>query len=123
MTQPTQHASLALHQLALDVYLGWPDEECQHKQTVEVDIKIEFLQLPQACVSDHLQDTFSYDHVIAKIIETTSTPKYRLLEHLGHEIYLLVKSLLTPATKISVRVKKYPAIAALKGGASFTIGD
>jgi FolB domain-containing protein len=113
---------LTLHALELNVFLGWPEEENAHKQRVSVDIDITFSEPPAACVSDDLRDTFSYDTLIADIIADTATKKYRLLEHLTYALHQLIQQQLPPTAAVNVTVKKFPAIAALTGGASFCFG-
>ena len=114
---------LSLHELELSVFLGWPDEENAQLQRVLLDIDIHFSAPPAACLSDDLKDTFSYDTLIEYIQKNTATKKFRLLEHLGFAIHQLIKTFISQDTSVNVSVKKHPAIAALKGGASFYFGD
>jgi FolB domain-containing protein len=113
---------LTLHELELTVFLGWPDAENEHQQRVSVDIEIQFLEPPAACVSDDLCDTFSYDTLIEDIQTKTATKKFRLLEHLSYELHQLIQQQMPPSAVVSVNVKKFPPIPALKGGASFRFG-
>jgi dihydroneopterin aldolase len=114
---------LTLHELELSVFLGWSDAENQTPQRVSVDIQIKFPAPPRACQSDDLQDTVTYDALVALMQEKTATRKFRLLEHLCYEIHQLLKTQLPHQTAVSVAVKKYPAIPALKGGASFYFAE
>jgi FolB domain-containing protein len=114
---------LSLHELELSVFLGWPDEESAQAQRVILDIDIHFAAPPAACLSDDLKDTFSYDTLIEHIQKNTAAKKFRLLEHLGYALHQLIKTYIPEETIVNVSVKKHPAIAALKGGASFYVGD
>jgi FolB domain-containing protein len=114
---------LVLHALELNVFLGWPDAENAQQQLVSVDIEITFSEPPAACFSDDLRDTFSYDTLIEAIIAKTATKKYRLLEHLSYALHQLIQLQVPPTALVDVAVKKFPAIPALKGGASFCFGE
>ncbi len=113
---------LILHALELNVFLGWPKEESAQRQRVSVDIDITFSEPPAACFSDDLRDTFSYDTLIADLVAQTATKTYRLLEHLSYALHQLIQSQLPATAAVNVRVKKFPAIPALTGGASFSFG-
>jgi FolB domain-containing protein len=123
MTLHNQHSSLSLNGLTLDVFLGWPEEERQQKQIVKLDVTVHFSQPIQACVSDELADTFAYDRLVALIQEQTAVKSFRLLEHLGYEIYQLIKQAVPTNTRVEIVVQKQPPIPALTGGASFRFGD
>lgn len=116
-------SSIALHQLELFLHLGWPDAERLVKQKVMLDIHIHFLDTSEACLTDILDEKTDYDALNKKILEVIVPRHFRLLEHLGYEIYQLVKSFLPENTLATLCVTKYPAIANLKGGASFWYGD
>lgn len=123
MTFKNQQSSLSLHGLELNVFLGWPDDERQEKQQVKLDVTVAFSAPPKACVSDQLQDTFCYDSLITQIKEKTTAKSFRLLEHLGYEIYQMIKPAVPDSAKVSISLQKMPPIPALTGGASFYFGD
>src|SRR5476649_983669 len=102
------HSNITLHGLTLTVYLGWPQAERLHEQQVTLDAKIVFPQLPPACTSDDLNDTFCYDTLISAIKQKINSQKFRLLEHLGHEIYRTIKTLAPKEAKIQLSVNKQP---------------
>lgn len=123
MTLNNQQSSLSLHGLEFNAFLGWPEEERQQQQPVKLDLTVHFPEPSLACISDSLDDTFSYDILIARIQEKIAAKSFRLLEHLGYEIYLTIKQLVPANAKVSVSIKKNPAIPLLTGGASFYFGD
>ena len=116
------YASITLQGLELSVNLGWPQGERVKQQTVTIDVTIRFANIPLACTTDHLEDTYCYDTLIAAIKNQLAPRHFRLLEHLGHEIYTIVKQTVT-AARVQVRVVKKPAIVNLTGGVAFCYGD
>jgi FolB domain-containing protein len=113
---------IVLREIELKVHLGWPDIERTQEQIVLLDIKIQFKNPPQACVSDSLKDTICYDVIINNIRAHLAARKFRLLEHLGHEIYSQLKKIIMHDAAISICVTKKPNIFGL-ASASFGYGD
>ncbi len=116
-------SGISLQGLSLSVFLGWPKKERLHKQKIMLDIYITFKNPPLACVSDELEDTYCYDTLVKQIKKDILPKKFRLLEHLGHQIYQVVKSAISAEAKISVKVFKKPKIPSLKQGVSFYYSD
>lgn len=114
---------IQLYGLELDIHLGWPDAERLLKQVIIADIKIVFIQPPNACLTDNLADTFCYDKLTNEIKQRVAAQPFRLLEHLGHELYQTIKKTLNNDSLISLRITKKPAIPNLTGGVSFCYGD
>ena len=61
--------ALSINQLELDLFLGWPDEERQRQQTIMLDIVLQTPTPPNACITDNLDDTVCYQHLIKKLRE------------------------------------------------------
>ena len=116
-------SSITLNKLKLTVHLGWPDAEQVHEQIILVDVIIHFHTLPAACQSDQLAETYCYDQLIHHIKEVATAKVYRLIEHLGYEIYQAIKRMVTTSAHIQVNLLKHPAIPDLTGGVTFSIGD
>lgn len=116
-------SGLFLHDLIMEVSLGWPEEERQQKQLIRVDLKIQFNTPPKACQSDHLDDTTCYESLVNELKHHLENKSFRLLEHLGHEIYQLCKHSLATDSRIWIQVRKNPPIPNLMGGVSFCYGD
>src|SRR3990167_9291872 len=114
---------IQLHGLELNVYLGWPKAERLQQQTVILDVTLIFAKPPHACVTDNLHDTYCYDTLVSKIKKEVESRKFRLVEHLGCEIYRIIKSNLSKDTMIHLSVTKKPAIPNLTGGISFYYED
>ncbi len=117
------HSGISLHEIELNVLLGWPQQERAQSQNVLVDIHIHFKTPPQGCITDNLDETYCYDKLITTLKEKLAKREFHLIEHLGHEIYQIIKSYITAETCITTRVTKHPKIENLKGGVSFFYGD
>lgn len=113
---------IVLHKLELSIHLGWPESERLLKQNVMVDIDIHFSEPPRACLTDQLEDTYSYETLSNAIKEKITSRQFRLIEHLGHEIYQHVKILLPKATLVTICITKKPPILNL-AEVSFWYGD
>lgn len=118
-------SSLRIRGVELLVHLGWEDSERDQQQVVLVDIDIRFSELPKACVSDELTDTFCYAELINSLRRQLINRPFHLVEHLTAEIYSLVKSQLMSVNTSSVRISltKHPSVEGLTGGVCFSYGD
>lgn len=118
------YCAITLNALELAVHLGWPDDERSNKQTVWLDVHLSFPDELAACATDNLSDTYCYGTLVQQITEGIEQKSFHLIEHLGSEIYHLIRLSLPPHIKVHLRLKKYPAaIPHLKGGVTFHYGD
>lgn len=115
-------SAIKLNQLKLMVQLGWPDAERMSLQPIFVDFKIRFLNVPNACQTDVLDDTFCYDSLVTFFKTEVAKRQFRLIEHLGAYLYQLAKNRLTEHA-ITICLTKQPPIADLTNGVSFYYGD
>lgn len=113
---------LNINQLAINISLGWPDEERARRQEILVDISIHCPTTPKACESDHLDDTYCYRHLIENLRAHLASKPFKLIEHVTREIYLFVKSLLPADYEVHVSLTKKPMIIGL-GSVTFHHGD
>lgn len=104
----TTHNVLAINNLELNIHLGWPDEERLQKQTVWLDVKMQFHAAPKACASDQLDDTVCYQQLIGNLRQHLAEKQFRLVEHLTHDIYDFIQAAAPKETKISVVLTKQP---------------
>lgn len=117
------YSSIKLNGLELSVKLGWPQDERLKEQIIRLDVIIRFSEPPKACHSDDLEDTHCYDALTEIIKQFVASRKFRLLEHLGLEIYNLIKHELSPDKEVCVQITKKPAILNLTDGVTFCYGD
>jgi len=115
------YTQLKLHDLALNLRLGWPDEERRCKQTVSVSIILKFPAMPMGCETDDLTGTICYDQLTKTITTQCEKKSYKLIEHLAYDIYNQVKA--SHPIDCQVSVSKQPPIENLHGGATFVCGD
>lgn len=116
-------SQITLQGLELNVSLGWSSKERKTEQPVTLDVRIDFLEPPVACLTDELKDTHCYAVLIEQIKSSIATKNFRLIEHLGHEIYQTIKNFLSPETKVTISITKKPLITHLNGGVVFCYGD
>lgn len=110
----TIESQLFVEGLALNVFLGWTDQEQQEAQTIWLDLEIYFADPIQACDSDLLKDTVCYAHLIHHLKNQFETKKkFRLIEHLSQEIYRAVKSQIKNKHRLKIRLTKHPKIEGL----------
>lgn len=116
---------ISLHQLELHLFLGVGEAERSKTQRVLVDIDIAFQEPLRACITDQLKDTYCYDNLTQKMVAEIIPKSFRLLEHLTHEIYQLVKNSCSQPAAVTVKVTKKPLLstALTLAGASFCYGD
>ncbi len=114
---------LQIRQLDLQLNLGWRSKERAKEQGILLDIDLDFPCAPTACETDHLDNTVCYDQLIQTIRQQLGDKHYRLVEHLGRDIYMIVKSQLPANTSAAIHITKFPKIAGLTGGVCFTYGD
>lgn len=118
-------AHITLHRLELDISLGVSDAERAIPQTLWLDIDIQFQTPPRACKTDQLKETYCYDTLTQKIAEQIKPRSFHLLEHVGYEIYQLVKNSYTQPLTVLVKVTKKPLLSSnlVIANASFSYGD
>lgn len=114
---------LHLKELSFDVILGWPEQERLQKQNVKLDIFVIYPKLPLACVTDELNDTFCYAELIEKIKNHVESKSFRLIEHLTHDVYHILKTSLPLDLNVKIQATKWPSISNLIGGVCFSCGD
>ena len=119
----TKLSTLFINQLELTLHLGWPENEILKKQTVLLDIEIQFAKPPIACISDQLDDTICYSKLIQAIRDHILPKHFHLIEHLSHSIYQLIKPMASDPSKIIIHITKHPKIPAYTGSVRFSYGD
>ncbi|MHB1222296.1 MAG: dihydroneopterin aldolase [Gammaproteobacteria bacterium] len=116
-------SSLKINQFALAVFLGWSAEERAATQKVALDIYLIFAKAPTACLTDDLKDTICYFELTEKLRNSFANRTFKLIEHLAHEVYQLIKTNTPTDTLVTVKLTKHPDIKDLQGGVCFSYGD
>jgi len=99
-----------LTDISLHVYLGVYEFEQRDAQAVSVDVTLNFLAMPQGCISDKIDDVICYAMISDTLQYTAQEKRYHLIEHLGFDlIQALTRTLKTPAD-IRLRVHKKPPL-------------
>lgn len=113
---------LTINALELDVFLGWPNEERLRKQTIKLDVNLQFKQMPHACISDDLAGTVCYRELIESLRRHLVDKKFHLIEHLTHEVYQFIRSFVPVETDIAIALTKRPQILGL-GSVTYHYGS
>ena len=103
--------------------MGWHESERETKQPILLDLLLRFPQPPKACITDQLADTYCYAALTEKINNYLQGRHFRLLEHVGQQIYQLLKATLGENNSLSIRVFKKPPLPNVTQGVSFSYGD
>lgn len=113
------NSSLEINGLVVRVKLGLTEEERAKPQNVDLDIIMNFDELPEACNSDYIEDTLCYANLAKIVKEFCVNKEFKLIENLSFSIYKLLK----PYVKGSLKVKicKKPPIKEIKGNCCFSI--
>lgn len=111
-------ARLFVREAALDLRLGWTEEERSRPQRVLIDLEIVFPEEPEACRSDELSDTVCYGTMIAEIRNRVG--ESRLIESLAARIHGVVAGLLPRESSLAVTVHKISLPLSDVKEASFT---
>ncbi|HEU5047872.1 MAG TPA: dihydroneopterin aldolase [Rickettsiales bacterium] len=114
---------LSINKMRLSVRLGYEKEERALAQSVDVDIKLYYPGLTEACRSDD-GDYSCYDKLSRKIQQLCESKEFRLIEYLCTEIYNTARGELAQDIKIRVTVTKCGLpVGFVLGGASFSHTD
>ena len=115
---------LELRGARLSVHLGCGEAERTTAQPVDLDVSVRFAERPAACESDKLEDTLCYADLIAAARARVAGREWKLVEHLAHELWKVLRPLVPPGAELWLRVTKLrPPVSELSGGASFALGD
>jgi FolB domain-containing protein len=120
MNHPKKEAVLKIDGLRLQVHLGCTELERNVKQTVTVNIEMYFNSLPIAVKSDNLTDTICFDGIIRKVQDTICKKRYNLIEHMGDNIFEIIKKE-APDVFVKVIVGKAPKIEGFSGNVAFEL--
>jgi dihydroneopterin aldolase len=122
MNNKNLHSSLILQNLAIEVRIGHTAAEREKAQTLQIDLTIQFTQLPLACQTDKLNDTICYDKLVNNIKTFCRNKTFALLEHLAYQLYKFIKNIIRENVKLNLQIKKQPPIENLSNSI-FTISD
>src|SRR5688572_3349170 len=113
-------SSITVQGLALSVLLGFSQTERAKRQTVLLDITLQFTSKPLATKTDKLSDTICYHALIRHLEENITDKEFHLIEHLSDEILQSIKAFIPPGILVRLVLTKKPAIKNLTGGVSFS---
>lgn len=115
---------LSLTELKLQVSLGVTEEEREKPQNIKVCFKLFFSEVPKACFSDEIKDTFCYYEIANAVEDYCKNKEFNLLEYLCYQLHGIVRQVVDKNIKIWIRVIKCdPPIAKVEGVTSFEYND
>jgi dihydroneopterin aldolase len=115
-------SSLFVNDFTFLCLLGCYPEEQTQKQEVSVSLKMEFSEIPQACMTDNLEDTLCYENICNEIKAVGDKKLYKTVEHLSFEIFLTLKKIIPNEYRWSIKLRKVnPPIEGLKNGVIFEL--
>src|SRR5436190_8469626 len=106
-------SSLLIKNFQIPVSLGWTENERSQKQSISIDIALQFPEPPMACQSDELSETTCYEAIAQKITDFVHDKSFRLVEYLAGELYMLVKKSVAANVAVKIDITKHPCIANL----------
>jgi FolB domain-containing protein len=115
-------ATLSLDQLELQVHLGWTEAERQEPQLVLVSIEINFIDMPEGCIDDELDNTLCYDKLSQLLVKLVADKHFKLLEFLAKSLFDAVQGSLSKGDRLTLEVSKKPPMENLQR-ASFSLSD
>ncbi|WP_162902280.1 dihydroneopterin aldolase [Facilibium subflavum] len=101
---------VSLRDIQLSVYLGVYDFEQVEKQTIKVDMDLNFHTMPDGCQSDKLEDVICYAKLNEAMLTAAAQKRYQLIEHLAFSLLQAIKAQLTIPADIRVSVYKRPPL-------------
>jgi FolB domain-containing protein len=120
MNHPKKKAVLKIYGLHLQVHLGCTELERNVKQAVTVNVEMHFDSMPAAVKSDNLTDTICFDGIIRKVQDIICTKQYNLIEHMGNNIFEIIKKE-APDVFVRIIVSKAPKIEGFSGIVAFEL--
>ena len=99
-------SALILEDLKLKLNLGVTKLERRKKQTVLLQIKIDYPKPPLACKTGKISDTICYDGLIKKIQSFCKNKEFFLIEELGMQLLLVIKKIVPKSCEINLRIAK-----------------
>ena len=121
MTNPLTR--LSIREVELNIHLGLLENERVEAQAILFDIDLSFATPPKGCQSDSIEDVVCYAELLEHLRTHIPQKEYHLIEHLAHDIYLLVKQKVPPETRVAIQLYKHPKLEGLSGGVSFYFSD
>lgn len=127
MQKQVYNSMFTVENISLMAYLGIYDEEQANRQPIRVTFRLYFPGSPSCFFDDHA-DFINYQYVVQAIDDCVETRKFRLIEHLNHELYHILRNFLDDQGANTVKIwlsvcKIKPNIPQMQGGASFVYSD
>lgn len=101
------NSQLILEKLNLLVKLGHSIEERSVPQWVSVQLKLDFVGLPAACMNDQLNDTICYALLADDLQQFCDNHSFKLIEALAYQLYQFLKKKLSEIMNNQINIFLY----------------
>lgn len=98
---------LSIHALELQIHLGVSASERQQAQRVELDIDLEFAEIPRVVMNDQVEDVLCYDQLTKRIKKELELQEFLHIERLAGAALSILQELDPKPKQVSVEVKKF----------------
>lgn len=116
------HSELEFPLLEYQVLLGCLEKEWEHPQKVQIGVRLQFPQPPQAVESDQLCDTVCYAEISAKLAVVCQSKPFHLIEHLAGCCLQAIVEDISSQIEVEVEVRKiHPPAPHFTGPAIFRL--
>jgi 7,8-dihydroneopterin aldolase/epimerase/oxygenase len=106
------------------VRLGCSEAERSHLQEVRVSLEIAFERVPQASISDRLEETVCYARLTDLLERYAKDREFATVEKLGFDFFRQLKDYILGPHQLTLHLHKVkPPIPNLQGGVVFTLRD
>ena len=119
-----KNSSLEISGLSVNVIVGCYDFEKTQKQKIEIDVLMQFRNIPQTLLSDNLSDGICYNEMVKRIENYADSHSHETIEKWCYEIFQLIKIHYNNISHLQIKIKKKPAdIRNLQNGVIFSYSE
>lgn len=122
MSKDNTYSHLQIKEILLSVFIGVTKEEQLKVSDLTVDIIIRFKEMPQACLSDQLEDSVCYQKLTDDLKDFCTDKRFGVIEYFGYQLYEFIKSKLPEYCELWLAVTKKPPCVNFNKSI-FCIGD
>ena len=102
------------------IRLGCMPSEQAQLQPVDIEVELNFHEMPKGCVTDNLDDTVCYADFCKVSKELCERKNFALIEHLAHDLHKEFEKIVKGRAEISVVVHKLnPPVDGFANGVIF----
>ncbi len=125
-------SALSIRQLRLGVHLGVSEQERIRPQSVEMDARFYFDELPDCAVDDETESFICYDVICNQLLDYVAGKEFRFVEYLALDLHRVIRGHLdeklgdekSSGVKVWISLLKCnPQVPYMIGGAAYAYSD